>query len=330
MRHAVGSRVAGLALIVLVSAPLVAEAHGIGLGLLELQELGPGRFAVLWKTNRPQDEVAPVFPDPCRVLGPAEDLAARGPHRFALDCGAAGVAGRELTFATGSGRTADVLVKVSWVNGGVFSQMSRLGAPVRVELDPVPATAATLGRYLAIGVEHILGGVDHLLFVLGLLLLAAGWQRLLQAITAFTVAHSLTLLVAALDVVRVPAPPVEVVIALSIIYLASEAARSRSSSQGRRLTVAALAFGLLHGLGFAGALADIGVPRGQLLVALLGFNLGVEVGQLIFVAAVGLPLVALLRWRPVWAGGLRWASAYGMGIVAVAWTLARMTAFWTT
>ncbi len=150
------------------------------------------------------------------------------------------------------------------------------------------------GTYLSLGVEHILLGIDHLLFVLALLLITRGTWRLVKTVTAFTVAHSITLALATLGFVHVPQAPVEAVIALSIVFVAAEIVRVRNGRDGiaaRAPWIVAFTFGLLHGFGFAGALARVGLPEGHIPLALLFFNVGVEVGQLLFIAAV------LARWR---------------------------------
>jgi hydrogenase/urease accessory protein HupE len=193
----------------------------------------------------------------------------------------------------------------------------------------VPAHAGplmVLWAYIGLGIEHILFGVDHLLFVLCLLLLVRGIRNLLATVTAFTLAHSITLAAATLGLIRVPAAPVEATIALSIVFLATELVRG-----GARQTVArsypwlvAFTFGLLHGLGFAGALAEVGLPQGEIPLALFGFNVGVELGQLAFVTAV-LSLARLARlmpWRmPAWAAG---AVGYAIGSLATFWVFARL------
>jgi hydrogenase/urease accessory protein HupE len=183
-----------------------------------------------------------------------------------------------------------------------------------------------LTTYVGLGIEHILFGVDHLLFVLCLLLLVRGIRSLLATVTAFTLAHSITLAAATLGFIRVPATPVEATIALSIVFLACELVRG----DGRR-TVArshpwlvAFSFGLLHGLGFAGALAEVGLPQGEIPLALFAFNVGVELGQLAFVTAV------LSLWRLVRLVPLRLpactprAAGYAIGSVAAFWVFARL------
>ena len=183
--------------------------------------------------------------------------------------------------------------------------------------------------YLAYGVQHILFGIDHLLFVLGLLLLVRGTGPLLKTITAFTVAHSITLALATLGVVRVPPPPVEAIIALSIVFLAAELVNQQRGVAGlSHPWVIAFAFGLLHGFGFAGTLTRVGIPAGDVPLALLMFNLGVELGQLGFrhrvPAARRIPSGASqIRW-PRWS---RPIPAYAIGSVAAFWVIERVTGF---
>lgn len=195
-----------------------------------------------------------------------------------------------------------------------------------------PSAGAVVSGYFMLGLHHILGGWDHLLFVAGLLLVAHGWRALVFAVSGFTLAHSLTLSLAALDVVRVPIPPTEAAIALSILFLAREALQPPGQSLAQRfpLLVSAL-FGLLHGLGFAAALGEVGLPPRQITPALLFFNLGVEAGQLVFIAAL-LALAQLVRWL---AGRAGWPAerlgvtarsllAYGIGIPAAFWLAQRL------
>jgi hydrogenase/urease accessory protein HupE len=181
-----------------------------------------------------------------------------------------------------------------------------------------------------LGVEHILAGIDHLLFVLALLLIVRGSRRIVATITAFTIAHSLTLVAATLGWVHVPGPPVEAIIALSIVFVAAEVVHELRGKEGltaRAPWVVAFSFGLLHGLGFAGALAEVGLPQKAIPVALLTFNVGVELGQLLFVAVVlllGAVFGRLMAAKPAWTTG---AVAYGIGAVAAFWTLERVVSF---
>jgi hypothetical protein len=185
--------------------------------------------------------------------------------------------------------------------------------------------------YGLLGEEHILGGIDHLLFVLGLLFLVGLRRRLVLTITAFTVAHSLTLALSALDLLTLRPPPVEAVIALSIMLVAAEALHDKPTVSRRWPALVALIFGLVHGLGFAGALKEIGLPENHLTVALLTFNLGVEFGQLMVVALAAGLAWALRRWLPAGHPAplrARVAVLYGIGALAAFWTLERTAAIW--
>ena len=186
-----------------------------------------------------------------------------------------------------------------------------------------------LRTYVGLGVEHILSGTDHLLFVLCLLLLVRDVRRLLATVTAFTLAHSVTLAAATLGFVRVPTAPVEATIALSIVFLAGELVRGEAGRSAVTSTypwLVAFSFGLLHGLGFAGALAEVGLPQGEIPLALLAFNVGVELGQLAFIAAV-LSLARLARLLPLrWPGWAPGAVGYAIGSVAAFWVIDRLAA----
>lgn len=185
--------------------------------------------------------------------------------------------------------------------------------------------------YVVLGVEHILMGLDHLLFVLALLIIVRGGRRIVLTATAFTVAHSITLVVATLGWLSLPGAPVEAAIALSITFLAREIVMSWRGQAGlteRLPWLVAFVFGLLHGLGFAGALAEIGLPANSIPVALLCFNIGVELGQLLFVAAMlGLAWIAR-AWLAGRRQTLRWAAPYAIGAVASFWMIERVVAFW--
>jgi hydrogenase/urease accessory protein HupE len=182
-------------------------------------------------------------------------------------------------------------------------------------------------EYVVLGFEHILEGIDHLLFVLSLTLIVRGGMALFKTITCFTVAHSITLALSTLGIVQVSQAPVETVIALSIVYLARElvqSARGRPGLTARSPWLVAFIFGLLHGLGFAGALREVGLPQSDIGVALLSFNIGVEIGQLAFVAVVLIVLGLLRRLTPGKIGWPRAVPAYGIGTVAAYWTLSRL------
>ncbi|MFQ5575169.1 MAG: HupE/UreJ family protein, partial [Terriglobia bacterium] len=224
----------------------------------------------------------------------------------------------------------DVLARVSFLDGYTQTTLIRPSNPSFV-IQGSQSTLQVSRQYLVLGIEHILGGIDHLLFVLGLLLIVRGFGLLLKTITAFTIAHSITLAMAALGFVNVPQAPVEAVIALSILFLASELAKQQKGNPGltaRYPWVVALSFGLLHGFGFAGALSEVGLPQTDIPLALLFFNVGVEIGQLMFVAAVLLVrwLIQILKFRwPVWT---EQTPAYAIGSLAAFWFIQRTVSFW--
>ena len=222
------------------------------------------------------------------------------------------------------------LVKYTTRDGQVRTTVLPPDAPVWI-VPAEPSARDVVSGYFALGVHHILGGWDHLLFVAGLMLIARGWRALLLAVSGFTLAHSLTLSLAALGLVRVPIPPTEAAIALSILFLAREALQPPEQSLAQRypLLVSAL-FGLLHGLGFAAALGDVGLPQQQLTWALLFFNLGVETGQLLFIVALLAIVFAcrlpgrLVPQSPRWSRAPRTVMAYLIGIPAAFWLVQRL------
>jgi hydrogenase/urease accessory protein HupE len=268
-----------IVVMVLLAAP--ASAHEVRPAYLQISELEPQRFEVLWKQ--------PVLADrrlPIDVILPAdcENSAATVPEhtgtaliqRWETACtlrsGRLGISGLSATLT-------DALVRISFLDGDAISEILRASNPSLDLSDPAPG----FGGYFLVGVEHLLFGIDHVLFVVGLVLFIRRPWVLVKAVTAFTVAHSVTLALSVLELVKLPQGPVEAVIALSILFLARElmvpeTGRSRLTQSAP--WIMAFAFGLLHGFGFAGALADIGLPREQLAISLLLFNLGIEVGQL--------------------------------------------------
>jgi hydrogenase/urease accessory protein HupE len=238
-----------------------------------------------------------------------------------------GLEGWNVTVHGLSATMVDLLVRIELKDGRVISRMLRPDAPSFVFTRETAGPAA--GGYFVLGVEHILFGIDHLLFVLALVLIVRGVGLLVKTITAFTIAHSITLGLATLGVVHVPSAPVEAIIALSIVFVASEILLSRRGERGlteRVPWLVAGAFGLLHGFGFAGALSDVGLPANDIPLALLFFNLGVEAGQLAFVV-VALGVIMLLRRvrLPQWAPLL---PPYAIGSLAMFWVIERTAAIW--
>jgi hydrogenase/urease accessory protein HupE len=309
----------------------LAAAHEVRPAYLELRELGAELHEVFWKVPGRGDGLRlglyVELPENCVALSEPRALFVSGSfsERWRVGC-RGGLAGRTIRVAGLAATLTDVLVRVGRLDG--TSQVARLTpAEPSFAVAAAPGWRQVAATYLGLGFEHILLGLDHLLFVLALLLLARGVRPLVWTISAFTAAHSITLGATALGWLRVPTTPVEICIALSIAFAAAEIVHQRSGRPGlgaRRPWALALGFGLLHGFGFAGALGEIGLPQGAISAALLFFNLGVEAGQLAFIAAV-LAIAALARrlrmpW-PAWAWRL---PAYAIGSAAAFWAVQRI------
>jgi hypothetical protein len=310
-----------------------AHAHEVRPAYLELREMATDAYDVLWKVPALADArrlgLDLRLPQQCRNLMPPRTTIDGGAYleRVRIAC-TGGIAGDEVHVDGIATTMTDVLVRIERRDG--TTQIARV-TPDRpwLVVASSPSASDVVRTYVSLGIEHILTGVDHLLFVLGLLLLVRGFGRLVKTISAFTVAHSVMLTLATLGVVHVPPAPVEAVIALSILFVAREIVRPGPPSLAHRQPwLVAFTFGLLHGLGFAGALAAAGLPAGHIPLALLLFSAGVEIGHFSFVA-VALAAVALVRRSrrelPVWANRL---PAYAIGGVAAFWMIERVRAFW--
>ena len=318
-----------------VVLPVAVQAHKLQPAYLELDEQSPGVFDVLWKGplvgNKPLS-IYPLLPESCRNLTDPAHIPSDAAfiERHLVDCGESGLAGHTIEIAGLPATQTDTLVRIELAEGQTLTTVLRPDEP-RYLVPAAPSGTEVAWSYLVLGVEHILGGFDHLLFVLGLLLIVRSTMLLVKTITAFTLAHSVTLGMASLGFVSVPQTPVEAVIALSILFLATELSKQQRGELGltaRAPWLVALSFGLLHGFGFAGALTEIGLPQTDIPLALLFFNVGVEVGQLIFVAFVLLVQLVLNRVKLKWP---EWASqgpAYAIGSLAAFWFIQRTVSFW--
>jgi hydrogenase/urease accessory protein HupE len=307
-----------------------SAAHELRPGYLALRELGEGRYEARFRVPTREGRalaLRAILPEDCRDLGPRAAAGEPGAleTRWSFGCSAE-LAGRELRIEGLAATLTDVLVRIERADG--TAQVARvLPRAPRLRVESAPDATGVARTYLGLGVGHVLGGADHLLFLLALLWLARGGRSLFAAVSAFTVAHTLTLAAAALGFVRVAPQPVEAAIALSVAFLAREIAVGERGGM-RRPWLVAFAFGLLHGFGFAGALREVGLPERAIPLALLCFNVGVELGQLVFAAAVAAPAVAALRLLP----SRRWREAlpaYGIGAPAAYWTITRVAGFWS-
>jgi hydrogenase/urease accessory protein HupE len=305
--------------LLLVALTLLAgpvPAHDMSIAEMEVREVGGGEFLWQWTaTDREAThDLKPAWPAQCGV------------EATRLRCGAQGLQG-ELSIDGVGRRYSAVIVKVFWADGTRRVHTLTAAQPVALlygAADERRGAWEVAKAYAVLGVEHILTGFDHLLFVLGLLFLVGFRRRLVATITAFTLAHSLTLALSALGWVALRPPPVEASIALSIVLVAGEAVQQRDSLARRWPALVAFLFGLVHGLGFAGALREIGLPAQHLPVALFTFNVGVEVGQLVVLGVAWLVWRAA-RQRPGFIR-LRTPALYGIGTVAAWWSCLRVAA----
>ena len=327
-------RIAGyvaVALLVLLAAPPTARAHEARPAYLELKETERGQFSVMWHTPVLAGMRLPVvlqLPDGVRnVEEPSvQELPDSLLERRSIDAGQGGLAGRRIEFPGLQLTITDALVRVELLDGTRIQTIARPSQPW-VEIAAAQSRWEVMGTYVVEGIRHILFGADHLLFVLGLLLIVGNGWMLVKTVTAFTVAHSITLAIATLGYAQAPALPLNAAIALSILFLGPEIVRvwrGETSFTIRHPWVVAFAFGLLHGFGFASAMTSAGLPRQELPLALLSFNVGVELGQLGFVAlilAIGRSFRVLeVRW-PHWVQAL---PGYTVGTLGALWTIQRV------
>ena len=310
------ARLRGLLLLVLALWLGAAGAHEMSMAEMEVRETSKGEFLWQWTATSDrqgnQKNMTPVWPEGCRAEGSV------------VRCGAAGLQGTLAIDGVGRDYSA-AMVKVFWLDGPSRVYTLTAAQPT-VHLYGSADDGRGMGEiavaYGVLGVQHILTGIDHLLFVIGMLFLVGFNRRLVWTITAFTAAHSLTLACSALGWLVLRPPPVEATIALSIVLVAGEALHHRVTLARRWPALVAFLFGLVHGLGFAGALKEIGLPENHLLVALLSFNVGVEIGQLLTVAgAYGLWRLTR-RWPEL--ARARTALLYVIGSVAAYWSWLRL------
>jgi hydrogenase/urease accessory protein HupE len=322
-----------LMLALMSAAAQTVHAHEVRPGYLELRQTSAGMYAVLWKVPAVGEmrlSIRPRFPDNCRPVGEVTSYLGANSYaeRMSIAC-PGGLNGRTIAIDGLAATMTDVLVRIEFADGTSWTQRLKPSVPAAV----IPKTASrlqTAGVYLKLGVEHILTGVDHLLFVLALIILTRGGWKLAKTVTAFTVSHSITLTAATLGFVHVPPRPVEAVIALSIVFVAAEILRMRRGIESITASapwMVAFSFGLIHGLGFAGGLSDAGLPVAHIPTALLFFSLGVETGHFLFIGVV-LSLIALTtRARISFPQWVELVPPYAIGGVAMFWVIQRISAF---
>lgn len=329
------ARVALLAVLGLwLLAPARVQAHGLEPALLSLREVAAGRFEVVWKSSTlrlPGAEVRPLLPATCRWTADPPQALDEGDRvrlRWLVECGADGLDGQAIGVADLDVAKIDALLRVERLDGsGVQTILTARQPTWTAPADPT--RRQLLRHYARLGAAHLLGGLDRLLFVAGLLLLLApAPRRLLQAVAAFAIGHSLTLVLVASGYLAVPARPVAILLAAGLLLLAVELTRDTAArSRLQRLDwLLALAVGLLAGCALAGDLVAAGLPADQAPLALLAFNLGIEAAQLAVLAALLAGIALLARRRPRASALATRIAAYGMGILAAFWCFERLAA----
>ena len=317
--------------VMVILAAQALFAHEVRPGYLELRQTAANTYAVLWKVPAVGDmrlSIHPRFPENCKPAGDVASYRASDSYteRLSLAC-PGGLNGGTIAIDGLAATMTDVLVRIERADGAI--QVARLTQSVpALVVDASPGRLQVARVYSVLGVEHILTGVDHLLFVLALLIITRGGWKLVKTVTAFTLSHSVTLTAATLGFVHVPQRPVEAVIALSIVFVAAEIIRMRRGITSITISapwMVAFSFGLIHGLGFAGGLSDAGLPLAHIPTALLFFSLGVESGHFLFIGVV-LSLIAMVRRARI--PFPRWTELvppYAIGAIAMFWVIQRTT-----
>ena len=311
-----------------------AFAHELQPSSLELRQLTPERYEVIWRAPIYYGKAHPArlqLPEQWQTVGEPtiKQLSDSALHRRVVSVPNGAIDGGVIRFLGLEATITDVFIRFIWLDGTQTTAIARPNRPW-VEIVAQRSAWQVAWDYTVLGVDHILSGFDHLTFVLALLLIVSGARRLLVTVTSFTLAHSITLAAATLGVMWVPGPPVEATIALSILFLASELVkvnRGQTSLTARYPWVVAFTFGLLHGFGFAGALGAVGLPQNEIPLALLMFNVGVELGQLLFIAAVLALLAVVRKVRTEWPDWAHQLPAYGIGSIAAFWFIERINRF---
>ena len=325
---------AGLLLVVFASFFTQAFAHELQPSSLEVRQLTQDRYEVIWR--------APIYykkPHPAKLQLPehwqtvgeptVKQLPDSALHRRVVSVPNGAIDGGVIRFIGLETTITDVFARFIWLDGSQTTAMARPSQPF-IEIAAQRSAWQVAGDYTVLGVEHILSGFDHLTFVFALLLIVSGARRLLITVTSFTLAHSITLAAATLGMMWVPGPPIEATIALSILFLASELVkvnRGQASMTAQYPWVVAFVFGLLHGFGFAGALSDVGLPQNEVPLALLMFNVGVELGQLFFIIVIIFLIMVLRKVRTKWPVWIHQLPAYSIGGIAAFWLIERVVGF---
>lgn len=330
----------GVFIFILLFFSLSAQADEYRPAYLEFKQISNDEFRMLWKVPaKGQNQRLSLYVSlPDDVIQKSEPIGAFIGGAYIERSTISrqdGLAGGEVAIEGLQRVSTDVLVRIQRLDG--TSETARLNASsTSFFVKGAPQFWDVVNTYLVFGVEHILNGFDHLLFVTCLIFIAGSWRRILITVTGFTLAHSITLTLAGLELARLPLPPIEATIALSIIFLAREIVLNRRDTLTWRYPVTvSVTFGLLHGFGFASALSEIGLPKTEIPTALLAFNVGVEIGQILFVATMLVVFWLIAKGLKVmqsgsagWLQKIERPMAYGTGSIAMFWTVERVSGFW--
>jgi hydrogenase/urease accessory protein HupE len=319
-------------LILFLIISLSLSAHEVRPAYFSITQTTDSTYQVVWKLPAMGDaipKIYPVLPDNWQIIEEQSNLLPGNLRRTYTVKVSKGIEGDKLYFEGLEKTLIDVLVFIKKIDGVQYSSMIKPANPIYV-IPTTPDQWSVIKTYVLFGIEHILFGIDHLLFVFALLLITKGFGRLVKTITAFTIAHSITLSLATLGVVGLPTAPVEAVIALSIVFLAVELIHYYNGREGltvRYPWIVAFTFGLLHGFGFARALLEVGLHQSDIPAALFFFNVGVEFGQLAFVLVVLGLLWTFGKIKIDWPGWLKWVPPYAIGSIAAYWLIERLLLF---
>ena len=318
--------------IFLILISVTVSAHEVRPAYFSITQITDSTYRVVWKVPAIGDAIPKIYPTlPASwLVNEEKSFLLPGNLRRTYSIQTKELLGGNNLYFEGLEKTLiDVLVTIKMLDGSQYTAMLKPANPMYI-IPTIPDRWNVVKTYVTLGIEHILSGIDHLLFVLALLLITKGFTRLVKTITAFTIAHSITLSMATLGLVGLPGPPVEATIALSIVFLAVELIHYYRGVEGYTVRfpwIVAFTFGLLHGFGFASALVQVGLPQTEIPTALLFFNVGVELGQLMFVAVVLGLIWASLKIKISWPEWVKWVPPYAIGSIAAFWLIERIVGF---
>jgi len=318
--------------IFLILISVTVSAHEVRPAYFSITQITDSTYRVVWKVPAMGDAIPKIYPTlPASwLVNEEKSFLLPGNLRRTYSIQTKELLGGNNLYFEGLEKTLiDVMVTIKMLDGSQYTTILKPANPMYI-IPTIPDRWNVVKTYVTLGIEHILSGIDHLLFVLALLLITKGFTRLVKTITAFTIAHSITLSMATLGVVGLPGPPVEATIALSIVFLAVELIHYYRGVEGYTVRfpwIVAFTFGLLHGFGFASALVQVGLPQTEIPTALLFFNVGVELGQLMFVAVVLGLIWASLKIKISWPEWVKWVPPYAIGSIAAFWLIERIVGF---